>query len=90
MGNINNNNTINNDIHEYTLEEVKKHCVEKDCWMIIKDYIYDVSDFIHPGGSIIRKGYGIDATELFYNPNIKHSSYAKKKLKQYCIGKLKH
>lgn len=73
----------------YTLEDVKQHTSENDCWMIIKDCVYDVSDFKHPGGKIIKTGYGTDATDLFYNPYIKHSSHAKKLLKKYYIGKLK-
>lgn len=73
----------------YTLEEVAKHNKKGDAWLIIKDNVYDVSEFKHPGGHIIHKGYGIDATELFYNPNVRHSSHAKNLLKKYYIGQLK-
>lgn len=73
----------------YTLEEVSNHNTDGDAWMIIKGNIYDVSNFKHPGGGIIKKGYGIDATEYFFSPNIKHSSHAKKLLTKYYIGKLK-
>jgi cytochrome b involved in lipid metabolism len=45
---------------KYTLEEIKNHnkgkiktinILENDCWVIIKDKVYDVTNFInlHPG-----------------------------------------
>lgn len=86
MGNFQNKQT--EEVY-YTLEEVQKHASVKDCWMVIKGCVYDVSDFRHPGGSIITQGYGKDATDLFYNPYVRHSSHAKKLLKKYYIGKLK-
>ena len=73
----------------YTLEEVSLHNKKGDAWMIIDDKVYNVSNFHHPGGYIIKKGYGIDATSYFYHPNVKHSSYAKKLLKKYYIGNLR-
>jgi cytochrome b involved in lipid metabolism len=39
---------------------------------------------MHPGGMIIMKGVGKDATELFNN--IGHDNYAKNKLKTFQIG----
>ncbi|ODV69899.1 hypothetical protein HYPBUDRAFT_151457 [Hyphopichia burtonii NRRL Y-1933] len=51
-----------------SIEEVSKHNTKKDCWVIIHDKAYDVSDFIdeHPGGSaIILKYAGKDATKVF-------------------------
>ena len=51
--------------------------------------VANITDWIskHPGGDIIMKGVGKDATELFNS--IGHSDYAKQMLKKYQIGKLK-
>lgn len=49
-------------------EEVQKHNTKEDCWVIIHDKAYDVSDFVdeHPGGSaIILKYAGKNATKAF-------------------------
>jgi cytochrome b involved in lipid metabolism len=90
MGNIIMNKKDNNkyDLPIYTLEEVEEHNKFKNAWMIIKGYVYDISDFSHPGGGIIVKGYGKDATDLFYSPYVKHSSHAKKLLNKFLIGKI--
>ncbi|KAF4739431.1 hypothetical protein FOZ63_000570, partial [Perkinsus olseni] len=39
-------------------EEVAKHNTEKDCWMIINDGVYDLTDWlpIHPGGAAAIMG----------------------------------
>ena len=54
--------------NKYTKEEVALHNTKEDCWIIIKDIIYDITDFIsiHPGGaSILASQGGKDATEFF-------------------------
>ncbi len=51
-----------------TLDEVKKHNTDKDCWVIIGDDVYDVTKFLadHPGGKKAIILYaGKDATEEF-------------------------
>jgi cytochrome b involved in lipid metabolism len=73
----------------YTMEEVSKHNKQTDAWLVINNMVYDVTNWIphHPGGMIIMKGVGMDATELF--KKVGHDSYAKNKLKTFKIGNLK-
>ena len=53
----------------YTLEEVGSHATSTDCWMVIRDKVYDVTSFVnkHPGGNVILDGCGKEATALFDN-----------------------
>ena len=76
-------------INYYTLTEVAKHNKKRDAWIVIDNKVANITDWIskHPGGDIIMKGVGKDATELFNS--IGHSDYAKQMLKKYQIGKLK-
>ena len=73
---------------EYTMKEVKKHNTRKDAWIVIKGNVYDITEWIdkHPGGDIIMKGVGKDATQLF--ESIGHPEYVKKILKKMKVGKL--
>ena len=36
----------------FSLEEVKEHTREEDCWLVIDGHVYDVTKFLdeHPGG----------------------------------------
>lgn len=73
---------------EYTMKEVSKHNTRKDAWIVIKGNVYDITEWIdkHPGGDIIMKGVGKDATQLF--ESIGHPEYVKKILKKMKVGKL--
>ncbi len=73
---------------EYTMKEVSKHNTRKDAWTVIKRNVYDITDWIdkHPGGDIIMKAVGKDATQLF--ENIGHPEYVNKILKKMKVGKL--
>jgi cytochrome b involved in lipid metabolism len=75
-----------NSKNKFTLEEVSKHNKKDDAWLIINNKVYDITKWIpmHPGGMIIMKGVGKDATELFNN--VGHDNYAKNKLKTLQIG----
>ncbi|KAJ3789634.1 FMN-dependent dehydrogenase-domain-containing protein [Lentinula aff. detonsa] len=52
----------------WSIEEVSKHGDATSCWLIIKNEVYDVTEFLskHPGGpSIILKYAGCDATSAY-------------------------
>lgn len=74
---------------EYTMSTVNKHNTYNDAWIVVDGYVYNVSEFRHPGGNIIEICYGKDATLQFHNENVRHSKTAKKLLKSFLIGKLK-
>ena len=75
---------------EYTLEEVAKHNKKSDAWIAINGTIANITKWIpnHPGGDIIMKGVGKDATKMFHALH-QHSPDALKLLKKYKIGILK-
>jgi cytochrome b involved in lipid metabolism len=55
-------------MNTYTVEEVSEHDKKGDCWIIVREMVYDVTEFmkIHPGGSAIMMNVaGQDATEYF-------------------------
>ncbi|KAJ7631075.1 FMN-dependent dehydrogenase-domain-containing protein [Roridomyces roridus] len=52
----------------FSLEDIAQHNSSSSCWVIIKNNVYDVTDFLqeHPGGaSIILKYAGRDATRAY-------------------------
>ena len=67
------------------MSEIEKHNKDNDCWVILYDKVYDLTEFIneHPGGKDSIMLYaGKDATEAFdliheesvldkYTPNAK-------------------
>jgi monoamine oxidase/predicted heme/steroid binding protein len=73
----------------FTLAEVKKHKKKGDAWTIIENKVYDISKWIpsHPGGDVIMKAVGKDATRLFNSIN--HPSFVSESvLPKYYIGNL--
>ncbi|XP_076372794.1 cytochrome b5-like [Tachypleus tridentatus] len=73
----------------YTLADVSEHCIPNDCWLVICDKVYDVTDFLkeHPGGDdIILEYAGRDGTLSFHGTG--HSSDTIREMERYCIGML--
>lgn len=73
----------------YTLQDVKTHNTELDCWTIIDRGVYDITDFTpqHENSpDIDRRSCGNDATSLFYsNPeHYEHGTLVY--LEKYQIG----
>ncbi|RWS04745.1 cytochrome b5-like protein [Dinothrombium tinctorium] len=76
-----------NELPLFTLAEVSEHCYSNDCWIVLFDRVYDVTNFLqdHPGGEFIICEYaGGDATIQFRNA--RHGIEAYEMMKKYCIG----
>jgi nitrate reductase (NAD(P)H) len=72
----------------FTMEEVRKHSTEEDCWIIVNNRVYNATEYLelHPGGiDSIAINAGEDATEDFVAI---HSMKATKMLEKYYIGDL--
>ncbi|CAA3022107.1 cytochrome B5-like protein [Olea europaea var. sylvestris] len=72
----------------YTKAEVSSHNKRTDCWIIIKDKVYDVSSYVeeHPGGDAILAHAGDDSTEGFYGPQ--HATRVFDMIEDFYIGDL--
>lgn len=70
-----------------TFATVAAHNQASDCWLVIKDQVYDVTTYVsqHPGGETILKGCGKEATQMFELVN-KHRGQAQNLLTQYLLG----
>lgn len=75
-----------------TKAQVRAHNREDDAWVIVDNYVYDVTDFVeqHPGGvDILLDHLGGDVTDTLQNTGIhKHSRNAYSMLDGYRIGRL--
>ncbi len=85
--------TTQNQTQTYTVDEVERHNSHDDCWIIIDNNVYNVTNFLdeHPGGSDrIRPYCGEDATQAFNTQGGEgsHSSTARNLREQYLIGSL--
>ncbi len=73
----------------YSKNEVALHNNDKDCWLIIKNKVYNITEYLekHIGGKMILLHYGgKDATTEFNRLN--HTKKAQKLLESYYIGDL--
>jgi 4-hydroxysphinganine ceramide fatty acyl 2-hydroxylase len=79
-------------LQEYTLKEVSKHQSSDSCWVIYKDKVYNVTEFIqdHPGGDDLILDYaGQDVTQVMKDVlEHDHSDAAYEILEEYLIGTL--
>ncbi|CAI6335992.1 unnamed protein product [Periconia digitata] len=51
-----------------TVEEIQRHNTENDCWIVVDDVVWDITEFAseHPGGSeVIYSHAGLDASETY-------------------------
>ena len=73
-----------------SLDEVKVHNKDEDCWIVIDGKVYDVSVYmgVHPGGKdvLLENADGKDATEAYEEAD--HTKRAKEMLKKYYVGDL--
>lgn len=63
----------------YSKKEVSTHNTRKDCWIIIKKKVYDVTPYVeeHPGGNAILNNAGRVAViqqRDFLDPNMARES----------------
>ena len=73
----------------FSWDEVRRHCSDKDCWVVLYDNVLDVTKFLgeHPGGldPICDLG-GFDITNQF--EAIGHSEGAVATYKKFIIGRI--
>ncbi|KAJ6797434.1 cytochrome B5-like protein isoform X2 [Iris pallida] len=76
-------------VKAYSKEEVSLHNKKNDCWIIVKDKVYDVTPYVeeHPGGDAILNNAGRDSTEGFYGPQ--HATRVFDMVDEFYIGDLK-
>ena len=72
-----------------------EHTSPESAWLSLNGVVYDVSVYLHyhPGGDLILKGAGKDATNLFSNYEVNLDQYhpwvnAKHLLQNFAIGYL--
>jgi|LGOV01.1.fsa_nt_gb linoleoyl-CoA desaturase len=69
----------------FSWTEIKKHNRQNDCWIVIDQFVYDITPWIkeHPGGNVFTILAGEDATAMFYSNHFKAS---KNLLQKFLIG----
>ncbi|KAI0507970.1 cytochrome B5-like protein [Dendrobium catenatum] len=81
--------TIAKKLKTYTKEEVSLHNKRDDCWIIVKDKVYNVTPYVeeHPGGDAILNHAGGDSTEGFFGPQ--HATRVFDMVDEFYIGDVK-
>jgi len=75
-------------LSRYTWDEIKTHNTKTDCWVVIDNYVYDITPIMatHPGGTAtILNRIGVDVKSIF---NGNHKQLVRKRLELYLIGRL--
>ena len=75
----------------YTIEQVAKHNIEGDLWIIINDNVYDVTKFLkqHPGGKLpFVNNAGEDVSHIIKMFRSHQTNSVRKKLSTMKIGKI--
>eukprot|EP01083_Nonionella_stella_P053459 141420_1 len=74
--------------NQYHFLDVNKHNTPEDAWLIIKNKVYDITDFkAHPGGhNVLLKNAGSDRTEQFLA--VSHPNGAFETMKKFYVGDL--
>ncbi|EYU30707.1 hypothetical protein ABFS82_11G054000 [Erythranthe guttata] len=72
----------------YTKSEVSLHNKRTDCWIIIKEKVYDVTSYVeeHPGGDAILVHAGDDSTDGFFGPQ--HATRVFDMIEDFYVGDL--
>ncbi|KAI3801988.1 hypothetical protein L1987_30108 [Smallanthus sonchifolius] len=75
-------------LKSYNKAEVSLHNKRTDCWIIIKEKVYDVTPYVeeHPGGDAILAHAGDDSTEGFFGPQ--HATRVFDMIDDFYIGEL--
>ncbi|CAG0918719.1 unnamed protein product [Notodromas monacha] len=77
------------DLPVISMDTVAEHYHDDDCWVILYDLIYDITDFIreHPGGAeVLLEHAGCDATMAFRG--VGHSKQALLSMDKMVVGVL--
>lgn len=90
-----NNNKINGGskkLKKYTLKEVQKHNSIDDGLLIVNNFVYKIPKnwtmIDHPGGPIIKKYLGTDATDVFKSIHESLGNHPYDILESFKVGKL--
>lgn len=76
-------------IEEFSWEEIKKHNNQYDCWIVIDQFVYDITTWIknHPGGNVLSILAAEDATAMYYSSHFQHSKHL---IERFKIGTVEH
>jgi len=79
-------NASNNQGTAVALTSLYEHNTSNDCWLLIHGNVYDLTEFVHPGGSQwITNSCGKDATQSF---SAHHSQGKLKSVSERMVGSL--
>ncbi|MDH5600176.1 MAG: fatty acid desaturase [Gammaproteobacteria bacterium] len=79
---------FSDNLTEYSWDEISKHNNNDDCWIVIDQFVYDVTPWVkhHPGGNVLTILAGEDATAMYYS---NHFNTSEKILGEFLIGSVK-